>query len=93
MIIRIATEGQYELDDEGLIAQLNELDNEAVAAFESGSEHQFHDIYARLLEFVRSNARPVGEDVLEGSDLILPPPDVTIEEAREAFTGDGLLPG
>jgi len=30
---------------------------------------------------------------LVGSDLILPPPDVSIEEAREEFSGEGLIPG
>jgi hypothetical protein len=93
VIIRIATEGQYELDGEGLIEQMNELDNAAVSACEGGSEEAFQAAYARLLEFVRSNGQPVTDDVLAGSDLILPPPDVTLEEAREEFTGEGLLPG
>jgi hypothetical protein len=93
VIIRIATEGQYELDGEGLIEQMNELDNAAVSACEGGSEGAFQAAYARLLEFVRSNGHPVTDDVLAGSDLILPPPDVTLEEAREEFTGEGLLPG
>ena len=93
MIIRIATEGQYELDGEGLIDELNALDNAAVSACEGGSEATFQAAYARLLEFVRSSGHPVGDDVLAGSDLILPPPDVTLAEAREEFTGEGLLPG
>jgi hypothetical protein len=93
VIIRIATEGQYELDGEGLIEQMNELDNAAVSACEGGSEGAFQAAYARLLEFVRSNGHPVNDDVLAGSDVILPPPDVTLEEAREEFTGEGLLPG
>jgi hypothetical protein len=35
----------------------------------------------------------VGDDELVGSDLILPPPDVTLEEASAEFTGEGLIPG
>jgi len=93
VIVRIATEGQYELDGAEQIEELNELDNAAVSACEGGSEEDFHAAYARLLEFVRSHGHLVGEDVLAGSDVILPPPDVTIEEARAEFTGEGLLPG
>lgn len=92
MIVRIATEGQYELlgsDEE----TLRELDNQAVSASEAGAEQQFHDTFARLLEFVRTNGRPVPEDQLGPSDLILPPPDTSLEEARAEFTGDGLIPG
>jgi hypothetical protein len=90
LIVRISTEGQYELD--GDTAQLNELDNAAVAACDSGDETQFREVYGRLLEYVRSHGRPLGEDYLGGSDLILPPPDVSLEEARAEFSGDGLIP-
>jgi hypothetical protein len=92
VIVRIATEGQYELlgsDEE----KLQELDNEAVSAAETGDEQQFHDTFARLLEFVRTNGQPVPEDRLGPSDLILPPPDTSIEEARAEFSGEGLIPG
>jgi hypothetical protein len=43
--------------------------------------------------FVRSNGRKVGDDDLRGSDIILPPPDLSVEEARVAFQGEGLIPG
>lgn len=91
MIIRIATEGQYEVD-EGDVAELNELDNATVVACQGGDEEHFHDAYARLLELVRTKGRPVEDDLLSGSDLILPPPDISLAEASEEFTGDGLIP-
>lgn len=92
MIVRIATEGQYELlgSDEDT---LQELDNQVVSACEARDEQQFHDTFARMLEFVRTNGQPVPEDTLAGSDVILPPPDTTLEEATEEFTGEGLIPG
>ncbi len=92
MIVRISTEGQYELleNDEEV---LNALDNEAVAACEAGDEEHFRDVYANLVEFVR-NERPAGPGGrLEGSDVIFPPPDVSLEEAAKEFTGEGLIPG
>jgi hypothetical protein len=92
VIIRIATEGQYELPEED-VDTLNQLDNQAVAACDQDDEQKFHDSFQRLLEFVRNNGRPVDEDVLEGSDVILPPPDISLEEAKAEFTGEGLIPG
>ena len=91
MIVRIATEGQYELPDEDT-DRLNDLDNEVVAAVEAGDEERFLEAFASLLELVRSDGRPVADDVLEESDVIIPPPDLTFEEAGEQFTGDGLIP-
>jgi hypothetical protein len=90
VIVRIATEGQYELDGEA--GQLDELDNAAVAACEAGDEAQFREVYGRLLDHVRSHGRPVEDDYLGGSDLILPPPDVSLKEARAGFSGQGLIP-
>jgi hypothetical protein len=92
VIVRIATEGQYEVED-GTIAALNELDNEAVAACDTGDEERFRTAFSKLLELIRTEGRPLGEDELEGSDLILPPPDVSLEEAKEEFSGEGLIPG
>jgi hypothetical protein len=92
MIVRISNEGQYEVGD-GDLDELNELDNAAVVACETSDEQSFHDAFMRLLELVRAKGRPVGDDELIGSDIILPPPDVTLEEAKEEFQGEGLIPG
>ena len=92
MIVRIATEGQYELED-GAIAKLNELDNAAVAACDAGDEARFRSVYGELLELIRNEGRRLDESELEGSDLIMPPPDVSLEEAKAEFSGEGLIPG
>lgn len=92
MIVRISTEGQYELGDVDLAA-LNELDNAAVSSCEAGNEADFAEVFGRLLDYVRSHGHRLGDDELVGSDLILPPPDVSLAEAASEFTGDGLIPG
>jgi hypothetical protein len=91
VIVRITHEGQYELSD-GSVAAFNELDHQAVQACESGDEDEFHTAYGRLLEFVRTSGSPVEADHLGGSDMILPRPDVSLEEASAEFTAEGLLP-
>ena len=92
MIVRISTEGQYEMpaSDEEV---LNELDNKAVDACQTGDAQQFHAVFQELLDFVRRHGELVAEDHLAPSDIILPPPDSTLEEARSEFTGEGLIPG
>jgi hypothetical protein len=92
MIVRIATEGQYDVP-EADTAGLNELDNEAVAACEASSEERFRDVFERLLSYVRDKGTPVADDDLFGSDIILPPPDVSLAEAQTEFQGEGLIPG
>ena len=92
MIVRIATDGQYEVAD-GDVQALNELDNAAVAACDRDDEQAFEEIFGKLVAFVRSHGQKVDEDELVGSDIILPPPDVSIDEARKEFQGEGLIPG
>ena len=71
----------------------DELDNQAVLACESGDATAFHASFSRMLDLVRTRGKSLGDETLEGSDIILPPPDVSLEEAREEFQGDGLIPG
>ena len=92
MIVRISTEGQYDVSEDDA-AGLNELDNEAVASCEASDEQAFREVFGRLLDYVRTKGHPLGDDELMGSDIILPPPDVSLEEAKREFQGDGLIPG
>jgi hypothetical protein len=91
MIVRISGEDQYRLEDSER-EPLNELENKVVAIVEAGEKDGFKDAFAALLEFVRSHGSPVGDDELEGSDVILPPADVSFQEAGREFTGEGLIP-
>lgn len=92
MIVRIATEAQYEVADAD-IPQLNELDNAAVDACQAADEARFREVFNQLLAFVREHGTLLADDQLVGSDIILPPPDVSLAEARSEFQGDGLIPG
>jgi hypothetical protein len=91
MIVRVSGEGQFRLPDaDG--ERLNELDNRAVAAVEQGDETGFHELWAQMLELVASDGNVLADDELVESDVILPPRDISFEEAKGEFTGDGLIP-
>jgi hypothetical protein len=91
MIVRILNEDQYRVPDD-LLGSLNDLDNACVAAVEAGDEALFRATYDELLGIVRERGEILEDDDLAGSDLMLPPSDVTMDEAREEFTGEGLIP-
>jgi hypothetical protein len=91
VIVRIATEDQYRLPDQDA-KRLNDLDNEAVAAVEAGDEDRFRALFDEMLQLVRTDGQRLGEDELEESDVIIPPPDTSFLEAAREFTGDGLIP-
>jgi hypothetical protein len=91
MIVRISGEDQYELPDADA-ERLNELERAVVAIVDSGNEDGFGAAYAELLDYVRASGVRVDEEELEGSDVILPPADLTYAEAATEFTGEGLIP-
>ncbi|HEX8120231.1 MAG TPA: hypothetical protein VF549_03105 [Solirubrobacteraceae bacterium] len=91
MIVRIATEGQFELDQADYEA-VNELDNRCVEAVEAGDEDKFRELFAQLIAMVRDKGRKLGDDELVHSDVILPPEDTDLEEARQEFNGEGAIP-
>ena len=91
MIVRIAEENQYEFPDDQA-DRLNELDNQVVEAVEAGDQERFTDLWGQMIELVRSSGKPLAEDELVGSDVILPPEDISFAEASAEFTGEGLIP-
>ena len=92
MIVRISSEGQYNLPG-SFIDQLNEIDNALVEAVEAENQADYERLLKQMLDLVRDNGEPVPVDELVESDLILPEPDLTLREAEELFVGEGLLPG
>ena len=91
MIVRIAGEGQFRIRDEDQ-DKLNELDNATVAAVEADDEPSFLDLWGQMLALVEAEGEALDEDELVASDIILPPRDLSLDEARNEFTGEGLIP-
>ena len=91
MIVRIPSEGQYNLPGV-YIDDLNDVDNKLVEAVELEDEPQFEKLLKEMLDLVRNNGTLLPVDELVESDLVLPEPDITLIEAEEMFVGQGLLP-
>jgi hypothetical protein len=91
MIVRISGEDQYRLSDADA-EQLNQLENAVVAVVDGGQKDGFDNAFRALLDYVREHGTPLGSDELEASNVILPPSDLTFEEAGREFSGEGLIP-
>jgi hypothetical protein len=91
VIVRIMGEGQWRLDDDAL-PRLNALDEETESAVAAGDEDALHATLQALAAEVRRAGAAVGESELVPSDLVIPPVDLTLDEARELLYGEGLIP-
>ncbi len=92
MIVRIMGEGQVKLADSHF-TELNKLDDELLEEMENGDGPGFRRTLHALLDKVRELGDPLPDDALEPSELILPPPDATLDEVRDMLSDDGLIPG
>jgi hypothetical protein len=91
MIARLMNEGQYRID-ESLAGRLNELDEKAIAALDANDEAELDRQLDEMWRLVQAEGERLPDDDLSPSDLIIPPSDLTLEETRELFADEGLIP-
>ena len=90
MIIRIVGEGQYEVP-ESFYDELNVIDNKIVDLVSEGNEKGYKSELAKLIESIKSCGSQIDDAEIVESDLIVPPEDLTFEEAKEVFKGEGIF--
>ena len=89
MIVRIMTEGQYELDGDQL-ESLKHADEELLVTVRNNDAAGFQSHLAVALDLVRQG-RPLHATMLQESELVLPAPDMTVHEARRLFDEHQIL--
>lgn len=90
MIVRLMGEGQYELD-KAQVDELNRIDNNLVNIVDNCDEDAFRTEFNKIIDYVHINGKHIPDDIIKPSDIIIPPADITLEEAKSIFKGDGLI--
>lgn len=91
MIVRLMGEGQFRIDGDAL-ETLHELDTEAGAALERGDEDELRRLLVEMGKLVREHGEPLDDADLTPSEGIVPPEDLSLDEAKQLFEGEGLIP-
>jgi hypothetical protein len=85
-------EGQYNVKSSNF-DKLNKIDNKIVEYVQKGDEKKYKKGLADLIGLIhREGIQLDNEDLIE-SDVIVPPADMTLEEARQVFRGTGIFKG
>ncbi len=90
MIVRIMGQGQYRVDS-SLADKLNDIDNRIVSHVTKGDQNGFRKDLAKLISAVKDEGEPLDPVDIIQSDIIVPPEDLTFEEAKKIFSGHGLI--
>jgi hypothetical protein len=91
VIVRLLGEGQFRVDD-GLASKLNELDDAVMQAVDAGDEKALWQGLQTLAEAVRSNGTRLSDEELVPSDAVIPPEDLSLDEARDLLSDEGFIP-
>lgn len=92
-IVRIMGHGQFTVDSRTL-KKLNDIDNaivELVSAARS-DDTEFKKRLTELSNMVVQNGKPLDPHEIIKSDIILPSVDLSIDEAKKLFQGEGVIP-
>ena len=90
VIVRLMGEGQYQVSDE--LRERLALDEEAMAALADEDEGELDAKLDEMAALVRSEGERLPDEDLSPSDAVIPPSDLTLEETRQLFSEDGLIP-
>jgi hypothetical protein len=93
-IVRIMGHGQFTVNSETL-KRLNEIDSSLVQLITNErfpDAAEFKRLLSQLNEIVQNNSEPLDPKEIIQSDIILPSTDLSIEEAKKLFTGQGVIP-
>jgi hypothetical protein len=92
-IVRIMGHGQFTVDGRTL-KKLNDLDNSIVelVSAERSDDTVFKKRLTELSNIVIENGRPLDPHEIIKSDIILPSADLSIDEAKKLFRGEGVIP-
>ena len=92
-IVRIMGQGQFTVDSKTL-KKLNALDNSIVelVSQERSDDAEFRRRLAELSDTVIRNSKPLDPKAIIQSDIILPSTDLSIDEAKRLFRGEGVIP-
>jgi len=90
MIIRIMGEGQFKVSS-ALLDDLNVIDNRIVDYVAKNDEACFKRELSGLISTIKGKGEPLDPTEIVESDIIVPPEDLTFDEAKRVFSGCGLI--
>jgi hypothetical protein len=92
-IVRIMGHGQFTVDGKTL-KKLNDIDSALVelVGTERSDDTEFKKRLTELSNLVVKKGKPLDPHEIIRSDIILPSADLSIDEAKKLFQGEGVIP-
>ena len=103
IIVRISGQGQYKINRDTQ-DKIDEIDDSIVDIFEQSEsttvsqdanskegERELRDKLTRIVDIVTTNGTKVDDKEIVESNIIIPTPDISFEDAKKIFRGEGII--
>ena len=93
-VVRIMGRGQFKVNEE-TIRDINKVDNTIVEILQNenkADDHEFKTKITNLVQTIISKGQKLDDKELVESDVIVPDSDISLEEAKKVFKGEGIIP-
>ena len=93
-IVRIMGQGQYKVNEE-TVKKINDIDNAIVQILQNADrsdDQEFKTKIADLVQIIISKGQRLDDKEIVESDIIIPDSDISIDEAKKVFEGEGIIP-
>jgi hypothetical protein len=96
-IVRVAGHGQFKVN-QSTMAKINEIDNEIVDILKKDinnsmvDKNRFRNKIEEMISLITREGKPLDDKEIVLSDIIVPSADLSIEEAKNMFKGEGIIP-
>ena len=91
MIVRLMGEGQFRLESDAL-GRLNELDERAQEALDREDEGELDRYLDEMASLILREGDRLPDEEIVSSDAIVPPSDISLDETKQFFSEQGLIP-
>ncbi len=93
-IVRIMGQGQYKVNEE-IVRNINDIDNAIVQILQNADksdDQEFKTKIGNLVQIITSKGQRLDDKEIVESDIIVPDSDISIDEAKKVFKGEGIIP-
>ena len=93
-IVRIMGQGQFRINGD-TVKTINEIDDAIVQILQNESkadDQEYRAKVAEIVQTIKSKGQKLQDKELVESDIIVPDTDISIDEAKKVFQGEGIIP-
>jgi hypothetical protein len=99
IIVRVSGQGQFKVNRE-ILDRINNIDNSIVNLLENADvddnsikvkQKDLNGKINEIINLIRTNGMPLDDKEITQSQIMIPNPDISVDEAKKIFSGEGII--